>query len=202
MGGTAKPTDEERRERKTSLLPAIAVSWDDQTVKILCPFCKQTHNHGFSHFAYHREAGERIQDDGGCYKYQGPSPTRNESRVPHCYRDPELVNISVSYTILFPFEEDPRVAGLSFEIDREKQRFRTLGVGVIPLSRFEEPGSSDGGESAEEESLRRAMHNMSLQEGDYGVVEKYKINGEEHQDTQRASVFDHIIRHYGRPQPS
>lgn len=189
MGGIPKLTDEERRKRKKSLAPAIAVSWDNATVKILCPFCQKTHNHDFSHFAYDRETGKRIQDDGGYYKYQGPSPIHNELRVPHCDHDPELQDISVSYTILFPFEEDLRVAGLSFEIDREKQRFRTLGLGVISPNRFEDPGSSDGCESPEEQSLRHDMHKMSLQEGDYDVVKNYEINGEEHQDTQRASVW-------------
>lgn len=182
-------TDEQRlREQKKSLAPAIAVSWNDYSVTILCPFCRKTHYHGFRHLVYSRP------HDRGRYKleYQGPSPTRNESRAPPCEPDPELPNVSASYTILFPFEEDPRVAGLSFEIDREKRCFRTLGLGVIsPVDRFEDPGSSDGGESLEEQNLRHAMGKLSLRKGDYLVEMDYKnqINEEKHRDIQPASVW-------------
>lgn len=185
-------TDEQRlREQKKSLAPAIAVSWNDYSVTILCPFCRKTHYHGFRHLVYGREG-----DRGRCIlsklEYQGPSPTRNESRALPCEPDPELPNVSASYTILFPFEEDPRVAGLSFEIDREKRCFRTLGLGVIsPVDRFEGPGSSDGGESLEEQSLRDAMEKLSLRKEDYLFEMDYKnqINKEKHRDTQPASVW-------------
>lgn len=180
-------TDEQRlREQKKSLAPAIAVSWNDYSVTILCPFCRKIHYHGFRHLVYVRP------HDRGRYKleYQGPSPTRNESRASPCEPDPELPNVSASYTILFPFEEDPRVAGLSFEIDREKRCFRTLGLGVIsPVDRFEDPGSSDGGESPEEQNLRHAMEKLSLRKGDYLVEMDHKINEEKHRDIQPASVW-------------
>jgi hypothetical protein len=51
--------------------------------------------------------------------------------------------VDVEYTILFPFEADPRVEGLSFEIkilfpsplNERRERFRTIGLdmeGMLP----------------------------------------------------------------------
>lgn len=171
---------------KKSLFAAIVVSWNDSRVTILCPFCKKTHNHGIDHFARDPKTGTSIQDDRGRYTYDGSSPTRCHARVSHCDRDNELWDIAVSYSIIFPFEEDSRVSWLSFEVDKGLEIFRTVGFGVMPPI-----GASScyRTETSEECDLRNAIQEMSLRDGDYDVVTKFENDGVEDQITQRASVW-------------
>ncbi|KAK4450968.1 hypothetical protein QBC34DRAFT_459370 [Podospora aff. communis PSN243] len=177
---------EGHKQRKDSLFAAIAVRWDDHNVFILCPFCKKIHRHGVSHFAHNPRTVDRIQDDHGRYTYKGPSPWLCQSRSSHCQYDPEIRNGLFQYTILFPFEEDPRVAGLSHEIDQEKQCFRTVGLDGILDS--EDP--EDQRESPEERDLRLLMRKMALEDGDYDVVTAYDTPAVEGLDNQSEPYSD------------
>ena len=82
---------------------AIAVWWTHASVTVICPYCQGAHSHGCFPPNYH----DLI------------------SRVSHC-RD--LSDLCLSYTILFPFSEHPKVAelALSFEIDKAEKRFVTI----------------------------------------------------------------------------
>jgi hypothetical protein len=125
---------EQRQERKQLEAAAIALSWDARNVTVLCPFCHKTHRHSIDHFARDEESGRWIRDTHGRYVYDGSSLTRCESRTSHCNHD---VLVDIHYTILFPFEDDDRVDGLSFEIERysvneeeELERYRTIGLAI------------------------------------------------------------------------
>jgi len=83
------------------------------------------------------------------------------------------MNVALEYTILFPFEEDPRVAGLAFEIEHGHECFRTVGLVGIPYSE----SSSYQNESDEERDLRLLMRKMVVKEGDYDVADSYNDIG-------------------------
>ncbi|PMB66740.1 hypothetical protein BM221_007736 [Beauveria bassiana] len=115
------PTDVESiRRRHESLTAAKAISWDDTRVTVHCPFCNRTHNHGNAPFLRHPDGGF-VQDDCGRYTYVQPRPERRNTRVSHCPATEE-------YVIVFPFEEDERVSGLSFEL---RQKF---GGGLVVIT--------------------------------------------------------------------
>lgn len=163
--GSIRPP-EEQRERKSSQAAAIALRWDDSRVSVLCPFCHRTHNHSILHFDYD-DLGHFKLDERGQYTYNGPSPTRSESRRAHCNYD---VNICVEYTILFPFEDDPRVKNLSFEIEQSTEKsgnehtecFRTVGLGHMDLLKTPE---------CDDENLRATFQNLDISEIDFEVSE-------------------------------
>lgn len=160
QNGQASPSDEVQRQRKQTLAAAIALSWDHKTVTILCPFCHKTHSHGIDHFGHDPESGKPSQDDNGRYIYRGPSPTRCESRQAHCSHE---IPGGVQYSILFPFEEDERVSGLSFEIDvdGEREQFHTIGL-ELPLS---EAPMRQRTETFEEQQLRTLLESMRVDDG-------------------------------------
>jgi hypothetical protein len=121
------------RRRKESLLAAIALHWNDGSVTVLCPFCSKTHNRGITHFRHHGGTGCRIQDDWGRYSYDGPSPTRCDSRKAHCEEVDS--NVKIEYVIIFPFENDARVSGgLRSRPAWDQLRFQSTWSQVSQLS--------------------------------------------------------------------
>lgn len=139
-------TPHEQRERKSSLAAAIALRWDDSRVTVVCQFCFKTHNHGILHFDTDEQGCFKLGERGQ-YTYHGPSPMRSESRRAHCNHDAKM---NLEYTILFPFEDDPRVKNLSFEIRRSTQNsgehiecFHT--VGLDHMDGLNPPESDDDG---------------------------------------------------------
>jgi hypothetical protein len=98
--------------------------------------------------------------------------------------------VDVEYTILFPFKADPRVEGLSFEIEipfpsplnERRERFRTIGL--------EMEGDAPAGKSAiyepeEERQLHTRLQCMEIEEDvDFDVLLK---TGDK-EWTQKASV--------------
>ncbi|KID77395.1 uncharacterized protein G6M90_00g097810 [Metarhizium brunneum] len=181
------------QRRKESLLAAIALHWSDSRVTVLCPFCSKTHVHGISHFRYHGATGWRIQDDLGRYIYDGPSPTRCDSRVAQCEKKDS--DVDIEYVIIFPFENDCRVAGLSFEIERIpddddtklEERFRTVGLKTIPADVLEELESCYPDESSEPSELADRLQDVALEDGDYDIISER--DGVEEVMTERASVY-------------
>jgi hypothetical protein len=191
-------TEIKPHKEKGSLPAAIVLLWDDHKVTVLCPFCNRAHTHGITHFKIDPGIGGSIQDDCGRYVYDGPSPTRCDSRVPHC----ELIHwdVILEYVIVFPFEDDVRVKGLSFEIEQIEQvldddetalteRFRTVGLDTAIMDILEEPKSCYSDESPEERELRKRLRYLSLDYGDYDVTTTFNIKGERVEITQRASVW-------------
>ncbi|KAI9841696.1 MAG: hypothetical protein M1837_000428 [Sclerophora amabilis] len=89
-------------KRREQLTPALVCTWNSSSIRVLCPFpsCKKIHTHG----------------------YTRPEPSRLNARKSHC----ELLDLT--YRILFPFENDPAVSGLGFEIDRVRCRWKTVGI--------------------------------------------------------------------------
>ncbi len=83
----------------------IVTCWTDCTAAVACPYCQHIHRHG-------------------CVP---PNQHDLTSRASHCGYQPELF---LQYTILFPISEHPEAAraGLCFEIDKVKKRFKTIGV--------------------------------------------------------------------------
>ncbi|KAK4227031.1 hypothetical protein QBC38DRAFT_208030 [Podospora fimiseda] len=155
-----EPSDAGESARKQNkFLPAtIAVCWNSAIVKVLCPFCEEIHEHRINHFAHDPDTGDRIRDGKGLCKYDGPSPTRLENRVSHCRRrDTKTMNSNPIYTILFPFEENSRVAKLSFEVDKKQKGFNTVGLGIK---------YRDLWDTEKEGELPEAMENLSLGDGD------------------------------------
>ncbi|MCJ1238656.1 hypothetical protein MMC14_006647 [Varicellaria rhodocarpa] len=84
---------------------AIAVWWTHVSVTVICPYCQGAHSHGCLPPNYHDLT----------------------SRVAHCG---DLTDLCLSYNILFPFSEHPKVSelALSFEIDEAENRFKTIGI--------------------------------------------------------------------------
>jgi hypothetical protein len=173
----SRASPEQLRERKTRNVAAIAVWWDARRVGVCCPICRQVHHHGIDHFA-RTEAGLRIQDSHGRYSYNGPSATRSESRLAHCNHN---VDIWVEYTILFPFEDDDRVNGLSFEIERyqsgrdqdvELLRYRTVGLDVGWDRSLDSPTGE--GDTAEDK-LSERLQGLQLDPGNYLVTTPISI---------------------------
>ncbi|KAL7950039.1 hypothetical protein V8C42DRAFT_188240 [Trichoderma barbatum] len=179
------------RQRKADLPAATALSWGHSTVAVCCPFCDKTHNHGISHFEQDLNEGWKTQGSLGRYTYNGPSPTRCDSRVADCQR------LHVEYVIVFPFEDDIRVAGLSFELSQihdsngkaVRERFDTVGFDTTPSIDREELESCYSDETDEQRELRLQMQFTSVSEGDYDVIETFKVHGEIWEDKQRASVW-------------
>lgn len=99
--------------------------------------------------------------------------------------------------IIFPFENDCRVAGLSFEIERIpndddddtklKERFRTVGLKTIPADVLEELESCYPDESSEPSELADRLQDVALEDGDYDIISKR--DGVEEVMTERASVY-------------
>ncbi|KAK2754208.1 hypothetical protein FQN54_007087 [Arachnomyces sp. PD_36] len=193
MLGSVRPrncpvaSSEQLQKRKAEREAAIAIWWDAHRVTVYCPFCHRTHNHGIQHFATDEESGRLILDDRGRHTYNGPSPKRCESRLAHCNHD---VPVDVQYTILFPFEDDPRVDGLSFEIeilplhpthDERRERFRTVGLEAEHDILSDEPADN---ETEDERELRRRLQHMEIKDIDFDV--RFKVGDEKL--TQKASV--------------
>jgi hypothetical protein len=61
-----------------------------------------------------------------------PVPRRLNTRVAHCGRDLDdsVTSQCSSYRLLFPFEDDPLTEGLWWEVDRQNDRWRTVGWNV------------------------------------------------------------------------
>ncbi|KAG9760335.1 hypothetical protein KCU73_g2940, partial [Aureobasidium melanogenum] len=61
-----------------------------------------------------------------------PVPGEFNKRVAHCGRDLDnsVTSRSSSYRLLFPFEDDPLTEGLWWEVDRQNNRWRTVGWNV------------------------------------------------------------------------
>ena len=158
------------RRRKEALPAAIAVSWDYLTVTVHCPFCNQTHNHDISHFKYDRDGSFPIQDDQGWYCYESPL-TKIYPRVSLCGQI-DLSSTGVEYVIVFPFENDTRVKGLSFEIEQkfnsnkkiQRERFRTVGLSTGPAYTFEKLRGCDSHKSSE---LRPRPRSASVEASEF-----------------------------------
>ncbi|KAM3458266.1 hypothetical protein MY3296_000472 [Beauveria thailandica] len=178
------PTDVESIQGQHEGLPAAkAISWDDTTVTVHCPFCNRTHNHGNAPFLRHPE-GEFVQDDCGRYTYVRPRPERRNTRVSHCPAAEE-------YVIVFPFEEDERVKGLSFELRQKfgsnsellQERFCTVG---LPSLAAHDGEQSSGGED-ELDDLEQELQSATLDDGDYNVVRRLQLEGKTDEFKQPAS---------------
>ena len=61
-----------------------------------------------------------MRDVQECYTYDSPSPVAPMYRVARCILE---LSIELEYGILFSFERDDRVEGLSFEIGTWRRRF-------------------------------------------------------------------------------
>ncbi|TQV91719.1 ankyrin repeat protein [Cordyceps javanica] len=177
------------KKRQKSLSAAIALSWDHNRVTVLCPFCDSTHNHGNDPFA--RSNGDLIQDSRGRYTYNGPSPNRCNSRVSHCNRS----DIStMQYVIIFPFEDDSRVTGLSFELQQNydehgeliSEQFVTAGLKDPPpnYAVYQTSGTVD-----ELQTLEQKMQSSTINDGDYKVVTKFECGGRVEESVELASTW-------------
>ncbi|KAM3469257.1 hypothetical protein MY5147_007183 [Beauveria neobassiana] len=180
-----KSNVESIRRRHESLPAAKAVSWDDTRVTVHCPFCTRTHNHGNAPFLRHPDGGF-VQDDCGRYTYVQPRAERRNTRVSHCPATEE-------YVIVFPFEEDERVSGLSFElrqkfgINSELQEEKFCTVGLASLAAHDEEQSC-GGED-ELNDLEQELQSATLDDGDYKVVTRFQLEGRLDEFEQSASVL-------------
>ncbi|KAK8141511.1 hypothetical protein G3M48_010388 [Beauveria asiatica] len=180
------PTDVESIQGQHKGLPAAKViSWDDTTVTVHCPFCNKTHNHGNVPFLRHPD-GEFVQDNSDRYTYVRPRPERRNTRVSHCPAVEE-------YVIVFPFEEDERVKGLSFELrqkfgsDSELLQERFCTVGLPSLAAHDEEQSS--GSEDELDDLEQELQSATLDDGDYNVVTRSQPEGDSDEFEQPASVW-------------
>ncbi|KAM0743566.1 hypothetical protein ACQRIT_001825 [Beauveria bassiana] len=121
-----------------------------------------------------RRHGEFVQDDCGRYTYVQPRPERRNTRVSHCPATEE-------YVIVFPFEEDERVSGLSFElrqkfgINSELQEEKFCTVGLPSLAAHNEEQSSDGEDELDD--LEQELQSATLDDGDYKVVKRFQLEG-------------------------
>ncbi|CRG91087.1 hypothetical protein PISL3812_08135 [Talaromyces islandicus] len=185
---------EELRKRKATTEAAIVLWWDAHNVTVYCPFCHRTHDHGIQHFASDEISGRFRLGDRGQYTYSGPSSHRCESRGSKCIGD---VPLSVEYTILFPFEADPRVEGLSFELEilpespqnDKKERFRTVGLETeldVTSNDLPEYETEDGKE------LRQRLQRMEIDEIDFNVT--LKIGEEECVQKASETLVENVIR--------
>lgn len=114
----------------------------------------------------------------------GLPPDRCESRVAHCNHD---VQVNVEYTILFPFETDPRTQGLSFEIENASKKglelFRTVGLDSKLVSFARRDGNI---ETDADEKLRPRLQQLDMKDVDFDVVTPLP-DGD--QDIQQASTW-------------
>jgi hypothetical protein len=161
---------EEMAARKANRTAAIALCWNASSVTVRCPFCQKPHTHRISFFARDCVSGHLKTDSRGRFKYYGPSNDRCESRGAHCNND---IPITLEYTILFPFENDPRVAGFSFEIESlptnqpvefssHNQRFRSIGPGLEPIPLFRTSQTPLNLERNGEQELILRMRDMEI----------------------------------------
>ena len=176
--------------RQRSLPAALVTRWDDRNVSILCPYCDRIHKH--SNWPFQRDKdGSFLQDSLGRYTYNGPSTERCNSRSAHCHR----MSMKLSdYVILFPFEDDDRTIGLSFELEQKfdeegvliREQFRTAGLVGLPIDRAE-------GQATDKEddlcNLESHMRSITINDGDYSVVNKFEVLGKVEEDVQLASVW-------------
>lgn len=135
----------------------------------------------------------------GRYIYNGPSPTRCDSRVAYCEKKDS--DIGTEYVIIFLFENDCRIAGLSFEIERIpndddddddtklKERFRTVGLKTIPADVLEALESCYPNESSEPSELADRLQDVALEDGDYDIITPSERDGVEEVMAERASVY-------------
>ncbi|KAK9439217.1 ankyrin repeat protein [Metarhizium brunneum] len=107
-------------------------------------------------------------------------------------------DVAIEYVIIFPFENDCRVAGLSFEIEgipnddddddtKLKERFRTVGLKTIPADVLEELESCYPDESSEPSELVDRLQDVALEDGDYDIISER--DGVEEVMTERGSVY-------------
>ncbi|KAM3497975.1 hypothetical protein MY10362_008689 [Beauveria mimosiformis] len=180
------PTDVAYIQGQHKGLPAAkAISWDHSKVTVHCPFCNRTHNHGNTSFLRHPD-GKFVHDDYGRYTYVRPRPETRNTRVSHCQAVEE-------YVIVFPFEEDERVKGLSFELRQKfdsnsellEERFCTVGLPSL-AAHDEEQSSSDEDEL---DDLEQELQSATLDDGDYKVVRKFQLEGKLDEFEQPASVL-------------
>jgi hypothetical protein len=120
-------TPEERKQRKSALAPAIALRWDEKNVTVFCPFCWGTHDHGHELIRYTKESP--------LGKFCPPSPYEEESQGLECAWTSAKFGVKFDYAVVFPYEEDERVEGLSYKIeevqpngDEHMIRFCTVGL--------------------------------------------------------------------------
>lgn len=101
---SASEPQQESRELllQERLLPAIVQSWTEHSVQVKCPFpdCGKTHNHS----------------------YTLPHCLQRNIRRSHCSS-----SSSWSYRMVFPFEADPLVQDLGYQLDVQAMRWRTVG---------------------------------------------------------------------------
>ena len=189
----SRATPEELAERKQSLPAAIALSWSAGSVTVLCPYFQESHNHhGIEHFARDEASGSRIQDALGRYTYAGPSPVRCESRVSKCYHNRKMkYNLDLRYTILFPFEDDIRVHGLSFEIDTVDgaEIYRTVGFRISQSSHRER----GDGEAEADYQIRVDLQKLSVLDGDFPVVRDESLPGDPETDEVTNPASEAIV---------
>lgn len=99
--------------------------------------------------------------------------------------------------IIFPFENDSRVEGRSFEIERlpngdgkkPLERFRTVGLNTIPDDVLEGLESCHSNEPTEDSELQEKLQAASLEDGDYDITTRFELNGVMEEITQRACLF-------------
>lgn len=150
-----------RAEKKGRLPAARALSWSATTVTIKFPYCEKTHKHEVDHFARDKVSGRRIQDARGRYTYDKPSSGCKWYPAPCIRKDYH----TLQYSILYPFEDDPRANGLSFEIGciEGKDRYCTVGLNITQPCR---EGKREEVESEEEREIRWGIEMLSVRDGD------------------------------------
>ncbi|KAH6617488.1 ankyrin repeat protein [Chaetomium tenue] len=125
-------TPNEEAEMKRSAPAAIVLFWTAENVTVLCPFCHRSHKHVYAaeHFRRREYFGSFLQDTRGRYEYVRPSPDRCVLDLAPCTLD--QAEGTASYTVLFPFEDDPRTEGLDFEINPSHgaEMYCTVGLPV------------------------------------------------------------------------
>lgn len=87
---------------------AFVREWNSSMVRVQCPFCLQTHSHGPGSLNFKRDS---FQDS-----------LSKRRRVPHCG------HLSDHYQMCFPFDDAARDRGYSWFVDKEEQRYMTIGL--------------------------------------------------------------------------
>ncbi|KAK2043929.1 hypothetical protein LZ31DRAFT_310242 [Colletotrichum somersetense] len=106
-------------------LTAIVLRWDHNRTTVICPFCSEAH-------IYLIRLSPATDSEGLAKKHTEGTPGYSIFRRALCWQD---TNSSLSCKILFPFGQDERVSGLSWEIEMYNnqsgsrcRRFRTIGI--------------------------------------------------------------------------
>jgi hypothetical protein len=110
-------------ERQPQSLPtALVLRWDDQSIRVRCPFCLYSHRHSFA-----RPPSDINQNQLG---WQLRVPSHLRKRRSACI-DTE---VGGDYIFMFPIDLEAADLGYGWEVDRDESQFVTVNSqGAVPV---------------------------------------------------------------------